>query len=328
MSIKIMTTVWEQSRQKGGTLLTLLALADVANEYGFCWPGFDYLGKRARVSPRQAETAVNRLVEAGEIYCSRGGGRRKSNEYIVCVGLTEAEIAKRIDAFFDVGTDEAIRLAHEVITRRNMAEISMKSTEDKHGKEREKLGVEKMLKTSNDPSYDPPSDTSLDPSGGRGADAPAPGAPASRSHKQGGADKRTRSRSSKAPKETFPDEPAWVDAYCKAWRMDAKAIKAQSSFFWRSLHDLIGDFREAGYTPAVFDKHARWWRSCDWRGQKGERPTWALIRETVADSEAWNENAIPFMARPNGANGKIEPKGYPGLRDYARQVGLAAEETA
>ena len=39
MSIKRMNAVWNLSKQSGSALLVLLALADRADDDGFCWPG-------------------------------------------------------------------------------------------------------------------------------------------------------------------------------------------------------------------------------------------------------------------------------------------------
>lgn len=84
-----MTAVWEKSTHKGGELLLLLALADRANEEGYCWPGLDNLTKRCRVSKNTLIKYTLCLEQSGElIVCRRPG---IVNLYIVLTGLPDAE---------------------------------------------------------------------------------------------------------------------------------------------------------------------------------------------------------------------------------------------
>lgn len=91
MSIKRMVAVWEHSKQTGNKLLILLSLADHADDLGVCWPGFDKLAERARVSRRHAIRLVDELAQSGELWvCSRD--RQRSNVYVVTVGLNRATL--------------------------------------------------------------------------------------------------------------------------------------------------------------------------------------------------------------------------------------------
>ncbi len=67
MSIKIMSLVWEVSPTKGNELLMMLALADNANDQGWCWPSHDTLGDKNRVVPQSARRTLDALEEMGEI---------------------------------------------------------------------------------------------------------------------------------------------------------------------------------------------------------------------------------------------------------------------
>lgn len=84
MSIKIMTLVWDKSPLKGTELLILLALADMANDDGVCWPSYDTIAQRARVSRRYAISVVGGLIDTGVVsksYRSDNNGDQTSNYY-------------------------------------------------------------------------------------------------------------------------------------------------------------------------------------------------------------------------------------------------------
>lgn len=67
MANKVLTFVWEHSKQKGSALLMLVAMADQANDHGVCFPATDTLAERCRVSRRQAQRLVDQLEASGEI---------------------------------------------------------------------------------------------------------------------------------------------------------------------------------------------------------------------------------------------------------------------
>lgn len=86
MSIRVMSRVWDNSRQEGGRLLVLLALADWANEDGECWPKLPQLATKARMSVRTAQRALLDLEEEGEIERTGAGGRGQPSTYRVLSG--------------------------------------------------------------------------------------------------------------------------------------------------------------------------------------------------------------------------------------------------
>lgn len=89
MSVKIMSRVWESSKQKGTDLLLLLALADNADDEGYCWPGIEYLRKKIRMTSRSVINALQRIEEDGEVIINHN--RRSGNRYIVAVGMSDKE---------------------------------------------------------------------------------------------------------------------------------------------------------------------------------------------------------------------------------------------
>lgn len=76
MSIAALSYVWESSRQEGGALLVLLAIADYANEHGLAYPATKTLARKARLSERQTQRVVKELEAAGEIevHANKGPG--------------------------------------------------------------------------------------------------------------------------------------------------------------------------------------------------------------------------------------------------------------
>lgn len=79
MSIKIMTSVWENSKARGTCLLLLIALADSANDEGISWPSQKTLAKKIRMSDRNVRHLIEHLIEINEISIDHRRGR--SNYY-------------------------------------------------------------------------------------------------------------------------------------------------------------------------------------------------------------------------------------------------------
>lgn len=90
MSIKVMSKVWEQSKQKGSALLLLLAIADHAADDGYCWPSIEHLKDKIRMSARSVSRLVADLEADGELYVVRSNA---NNRYVVTVGMSKAELS-------------------------------------------------------------------------------------------------------------------------------------------------------------------------------------------------------------------------------------------
>lgn len=89
MSIRVMTRVWDTAQASGGALLVLLALADNADESGYCWPDPGEVARRARLSERQVHTVLKTLAAAGEIAYVTRRGRSSRSWYVVLSGLPD-----------------------------------------------------------------------------------------------------------------------------------------------------------------------------------------------------------------------------------------------
>lgn len=85
MSIRVMSQVWEHSRQQGSALLVLLAIADFADDDGWAYPSIERLAEKARMSTRNVRYVLRDLEASGELMIEAGGGRHQTNRYRVLV---------------------------------------------------------------------------------------------------------------------------------------------------------------------------------------------------------------------------------------------------
>lgn len=86
MSNFVSTWVWQQAECRGNDRLTLLAIADEADDDGFCYPGIPRLAKKARVARSTVIECLKRLEAGGHILVKRPArrGQGHHNEYL-CV---------------------------------------------------------------------------------------------------------------------------------------------------------------------------------------------------------------------------------------------------
>jgi hypothetical protein len=74
MSIEWMNTVMNRPEPLGTARMVLLILADRADENGVCWPGVDYVAKRAAVSGRTVQRALQSLEDGGWLIRNTNAG--------------------------------------------------------------------------------------------------------------------------------------------------------------------------------------------------------------------------------------------------------------
>ena len=87
MSVALMGAVFRLSLPPGQKL-TLLALANYANDRGLCWPTQTVLAHDISLSERQTRTVIHALEAAGWLaIVSVGNGRGKSSEYLLSTAL-------------------------------------------------------------------------------------------------------------------------------------------------------------------------------------------------------------------------------------------------
>lgn len=85
MSIKLIQQAWE-SQLRGNDLLVLIALADNASDEGYCWPSWQSIMAKTKVSRGTLSSVLNRLEKDGYIVREsrkRGSGSNASNGYFI-----------------------------------------------------------------------------------------------------------------------------------------------------------------------------------------------------------------------------------------------------
>jgi hypothetical protein len=81
MSVKVMSWVWEQGPGDATMKLVLLALADIADDEGKCWPSVVRVAQRGCMSERNARRIIRKLEEGGWLQVEQHPGRNKTNTY-------------------------------------------------------------------------------------------------------------------------------------------------------------------------------------------------------------------------------------------------------
>ena len=76
MSIKLMSLVWDCKKFDGSKLNLLLALADFANDDGYCWPSIPVIADKIRKTERQTTRLLQQLESAGFISVIESGNGR------------------------------------------------------------------------------------------------------------------------------------------------------------------------------------------------------------------------------------------------------------
>lgn len=92
MSIKVMTRVWENSKNKGSGLLLLLAIADHAHDDGAgAWPSIKTLAAKTRMSERNVQYLIRSVEKTGELKILTGEGPHGCNAYAIDLPPAQGE---------------------------------------------------------------------------------------------------------------------------------------------------------------------------------------------------------------------------------------------
>lgn len=83
MSVKVMSRIWQESRQHGGALLVLLAIGDFSDDNGMAYPSVETLAQKARLSESQTHRILRQLQTASEIEVLHGEGPKGCNLFRV-----------------------------------------------------------------------------------------------------------------------------------------------------------------------------------------------------------------------------------------------------
>ncbi len=87
MSVYCSSLAWRHGPADRNDLLVLLAIADFADDEGYCWPSIKSLAQKARMTDRGVQKIVRRLEAQGLVSIETGSGRRNCNEYTLNLDL-------------------------------------------------------------------------------------------------------------------------------------------------------------------------------------------------------------------------------------------------
>lgn len=115
MSITVMDAVWRHSEAKAAELLTLLAIADCADDEGFAFPSYDFIAVKTRSSKRSAQNRVKGLLGTDELSLVSRGTQGRSNEYAIQVAALRAKPV--VQPSLPTTTNAVVRSADEIEMR-------------------------------------------------------------------------------------------------------------------------------------------------------------------------------------------------------------------
>lgn len=98
MSVHYSNLVWKHSTQKGGRKLLLLAIANYADDAGYCWPSQETLAEDSTMSRRHVIRMIEAIEQDGELLVVR---RKRGNRYAVNVWAPSPEYLEGQGSFCD-----------------------------------------------------------------------------------------------------------------------------------------------------------------------------------------------------------------------------------
>jgi hypothetical protein len=97
VSVRWISYVWRTSPYKGDKLLIHMALADFANDDGFCFPSQRTIAKKARTSEGYVRAVIKQMVKDGFLeIVTEASGRGNTFEYRLAYGTPETVTGKRV----------------------------------------------------------------------------------------------------------------------------------------------------------------------------------------------------------------------------------------
>lgn len=89
MSVYCASLAWRHGPKDRNDLLVLLAIADFADDEGYCWPSVKTLAAKARMTERGVQKIIRRLETQGYVSVETGTGRKNCNEYQINLDLLQ-----------------------------------------------------------------------------------------------------------------------------------------------------------------------------------------------------------------------------------------------
>lgn len=293
MSIKVMSRVWDKSKQKGTNLVALLAIADHADDYGVAWPGLALIAKKARVKKRQAINLVERLEASGELIVIHNRGRHISNRYFITIGLSPDEIKTTLDTHSElqIDDDEAGEKGAKDCTlstrkgERNCTISHRKGAKDytNYNEEKVQYSSEKVQSSTKKVQFSAQKgaiaiapEPSIEPSINHQEEPPSPPLASRSKQNSWGSNgnrpvKEADKRDGEVSLNNYADPEALANILAGLCKIDPKmASPKQESDIKAAVTKLYARNTTENELGGEFK---RWWYSFDWRGKKGDPPT-------------------------------------------------------
>ena len=129
-----MSWVFDCSKSENATRLVALALADHADDYGRCWPGYQRIAEKTRLSLRSIGRAIADLVELGEVEIVREhykGKQTKIYQMKQPDNLSSSQIVAKIASTPDNLSKQPDNLSPITVINRQQDEPSNKQSSPK-----------------------------------------------------------------------------------------------------------------------------------------------------------------------------------------------------
>lgn len=150
MSVETTNRVWKHSKKGGTPLLLLLAMADWADDWGYCHPSIEQMAVKCRQTDRNIINLIADLEKAGElrrIARGRGGrGKFSGSVYQVITGMNPQAVA---------ASERISPLAHDTFTKLQNGEMSLPPSRNPSAKTDEKISGEKYSPEKQEPNFSP-----------------------------------------------------------------------------------------------------------------------------------------------------------------------------
>lgn len=263
MAVKYSKRVWRDKKLKGGKLLVMLALADHATEEGDSWPGMPLLTDKTRLTDRQIRRVLNTLAEDGYITIEeRAVGRGKRPHYKLFPNEKADILSDQNEEKADISDNKSGHFVHE------KADIS--DTNQSH--------------VRREPITEPP----IEPEKGKRTYAPSPS--------NFGIEQRQPRREQQFVNgitEQYrelglspPEFRQLVDSILDGMRkrrlaeLDTRQGIAELS---RAQECALALAKEGYRSPPQVSSLFESYRIYDWRGKKGELPSYELLVTHIAE---------------------------------------------
>jgi hypothetical protein len=110
----MLNRVWNYSKQAGSPLLVLIALADEADDEGFCYPGVPRIARKTRLSDRQVRRILNGLTKSTPELEETGALLQRRHGFRVLTSRETSGCVTRQDVRLQGGhNDDQLQTGHD-----------------------------------------------------------------------------------------------------------------------------------------------------------------------------------------------------------------------